>query len=76
MPRATFTDESGQTSYFHIQKDADFSDNAARNKVLVAFSEVFSNLAIRFLVPKEPEESGSPTYDLVDALRGLSCLHA
>jgi len=76
LPRATFTDESGQTSYFHIMKDADFSDNAARNKDLVAFSEVFSNLAIRFLVPKEPEESGSPTYDLVDALRGLSCLHA
>jgi hypothetical protein len=74
-PRATFTDDNGQTSYFHIMKDVDFSDDAAQNKILVMFSEVFCNLAIRLVIPNEPK-SGNPTYEFVDAFRELPCLHA
>ena len=73
-PRATFTD-NGETSYFHVMKDVDLAEDGAQTKVLRMFSEVFSNLAIRLVVPKEPEK-GSPTYELVDALRELPCLHA
>ena len=73
-PRATFADD-GQTTYFHVMKDVDLAEDGAQTKVLRMFSDVFSNLAIRLVVPKEPEK-GSPTYDLVDALRELPCLHA
>ena len=73
-PRATFTDASGQTSYFHVMKHVDLSEDAAHAKILAMFSDVFSNLAIRLVIPKEPE-TGTPAHELVDALRELPCLH-
>ena len=56
-------------------KDVELAENGAQTKLLSMFSEIFFNLAIRLVVPKEPEK-GSPTYELVDALRELTCLHA
>ena len=73
-PRATFTDANGQTSYFHVMKHVDLSEDAAHAKILAMFSDVFSNLAIRLVIPKEPER-GTPAHELVDALRELPCLH-
>ena len=55
-------------------KHVDLSEDAAHAKILAMFSDVFSNLAIRLVIQKEPER-GTPAHQLVDALRELPCLH-
>ena len=55
--------------------DVDLAEDGAQTKVVSMFSKMFFNLAIRLVFPKEPDK-GSPTYELVDSLRELPCLHA